>query len=85
MGKVHLGEEVPLKFIHFSSFFGQILQIYLILDLLYPFFQILWGDISKVEIGGWERFRGSLIGLKTERFVVYIPEIQSILDQTNLL
>ena len=39
--KVHLGEEVPLKLIHFSPFFGQILQIYCILDLfLASFFQI---------------------------------------------
>ena len=29
----HPGEEVPLKLVHFSPFFGQILLIYLILDL----------------------------------------------------
>ena len=31
--KVQLGEKVHLKLIHFSPLFGQILQIYLILDL----------------------------------------------------
>ena len=31
--KVHLEEKVHLKLIHFSPLFGQILQIYLILDL----------------------------------------------------
>ena len=36
--KIHLGEEVPPKLIHFSPFFGQILQIYIILDLFLTFF-----------------------------------------------
>ena len=34
--KVHLGEGVSLKLIHFSPFFCQILQIFLILDLFLP-------------------------------------------------
>ena len=32
------GEKVHLKLIHCSPFFGQIFQIYLILDLFLPFF-----------------------------------------------
>ena len=51
--------------IHFSPFFCQILQIYLILDLFLPVFfkfsalhaHFLGRRNSKVKIGGWERSR----------------------------
>ena len=59
--KVHLWEEVPLKLIHFSPFFGQILQIYLIVDLFLPFFQIFCGVCTF--------FRGGDI----EEFELYLP------------
>ena len=44
--KVHLGEEVPLKLIHFSPFFGQFLQIYRILDIFLPFFKIFGAALA---------------------------------------
>ena len=71
--KVHLWEEVPLKLIHFSPFFGQILQIYRILDLFLPlFFQILGAaraffreeEIQKSKSGG---------GKYLDEFEHYLP------------
>ena len=66
--------EVPLKLIHFSPFFGQILQIYLILDLFLPFFQIFGAaraflrgeEIQKSNSGG---------GKDIEEFELYLPVI----------
>ena len=69
--KVHLGEEVPLKLIHFSCFFGQILQFYLILDLFLSFFQIFGavraffrGKIQKSKSGGEKNL---------QEFELYLP------------
>ena len=63
------GEKVHLKLIHFSPVFGQILQIYLILDLFLPFFKFP----SPFFLGGGKKFKSRNRGVgKTSKNLNFI-------------
>ena len=81
MVKIHLGEEVLLKLIHFSPIFDQILLIYLSLDLFLPIFKnfgycarIFYGGRGGGGGGGEEIQKSKSGGGKDiEEFELYLP------------
>ena len=79
MVKVHLGEEVLLKLIHFSPIFDQILLIYLSLDLFLPILKN-FGYCVRIFYGGRGGGGGEEIqksksggGKDIEEFELYLP------------